>query len=246
VDLIDTSYTEKMTREALRDGGAGSRFSGGPGLLPFPIAILAAVAAVTYSSWVLGFLLRPGLDFVDGYVSELSASDQPLNWVFSGGDLVTGVLMIIVATAALIMLVPRPWSVAGWLFLLAFGVWAICDAVFSMDCAPSMDTACALRERAGNVSFAHSFHSVTSMAVITCGIASMLCLSIAARRYRWWPSLARWGWLLAAVESAAAVATLMLMWAGTWLGLVQRIQITILCLSLFLIAWAIWPLRRST
>jgi hypothetical protein len=246
VNLIAASYTEEMTREALRDGSsAGPRFSGGPGHLPFPIAILAAVAAVTYSSWVLGFMLRPGLDFVDGYVSELSASDQPLNWVFSGGDLVTGVLMIIVATAALIMLVPRPWSVAGWLFLLAFGFWAICDAVFSMDCAPSMDTACALRERAGNVSFAHSFHAVTSMVVITCGIASMLCLSIAARRYQWWPSLARWGWLLASVEAAAAVATLLLMWAGTWLGLVQRIQITILCLSLFLIAWAIWPHRRS-
>jgi len=242
VDLIATSYTEKMTREALR---GGPRTSGGPGVLPFPVAILAAVAAVTYSSWVLGFLLRPGLDFVDGYVSELSASDQPLNWVFSGGDLVTGVLMIIVATAALFRLVPKPWSVAGWLFLLAFGFWAIGDAIFSMDCAPSMDTACALRERAGNVSFAHSFHAVTSIFVITCGIASMLCLSIAARRYQWWPSLARWGWLLAADEAAAAVATLMLMWAGTWLGLVQRIQITILCLSLFLIAWAIWPHRRS-
>jgi hypothetical protein len=246
VDLTAASYNAEVTSEALRAGNfSGSRLSGGPGRLPFPIAIFAAVAAVTYSSWVLGFLLRPGLDFVDGYVSELSADDQPLNWVFSGGDLITGGLMIAVATAALIMLVPRPWSVAGWLFLLAFGSWAIGDAVFSMDCAPSMDTACALRERAGNVSFAHSFHAVTSSVVIVCGIASMLCLSIAARRYRWWPALARWGWFLAAVEAAAAVATMLLMWAGTWLGLVQRIQITILCLSLFLIAWAIWPHRRS-
>jgi hypothetical protein len=215
-----------------------------PGRVPQVVAWLAAVAAVTYSSWVLGYLLRPGLDAVDGYVSELSASDQPLHWVFSGGDLVTGVIMIGVSIVALLRLRRRPWAVAGWIFLLLFGIWAIGDATFSMDCAPSMDTTCALRERAGNVSFSHEFHSVTSSVVITCGIAALLCLSIAARRYGWWPALARWGWPLALVEAAAAVLTLALMWAGRWLGLVQRIQITILCLGLFLIAWALWEKPR--
>ncbi|GAA3201568.1 DUF998 domain-containing protein [Actinocorallia longicatena] len=216
----------------------------GPGRVPRVVAWLAAVAAVTYSSWVLGFLLRPGLDVIDGYVSELSASDQPLHWVFAGGDLVTGVIMIGVSIYALVMLRRLPWAVAGWIFLLLFGFWAIGDATFSMDCAPSMDTACALRERAGQVSFSHGFHSVTSSAVITCGIAALLCLSIAARRYGWWPALARWGWPLALVEAVAAAGTLVLMWAGRWLGLVQRIQITILCLGLFLIAWALWQRPR--
>ncbi|GAB3662392.1 hypothetical protein GCM10027589_25220 [Actinocorallia lasiicapitis] len=219
-----------------------------PGRVPRGVAWLAALAAVTYSSWVLGFLLRPGLDFVDGYVSELSATDQPLHLVFSGGDLITGVIMIGVSVYALVELRRRPWAVAGWSFLLAFGCWAIGDAVFSMDCAPSMDTACALRERAGRLSFSHAFHSVTSSMVIGCGIAALLCLSVAARRYGWWPALARWGWLLAIVEAAAAGGTLVLMWAGRWLGLVQRIQITILCLGLFLIAWALWerPKARAT
>jgi hypothetical protein len=108
-----------------------------------------------------------------------------------------------------------------------------------MDCAPSMDTGCALRERAEQVSFSHQFHSVTSSVVIFSGIVAILALSLAARRYGWWPALARWGWMLAIAEACCAVATLVLMLLGQWLGLAQRIQVTILCLALFVIAWAL-------
>lgn len=216
-----------------------------PGTVPPIVAGLAGVAAVTYSSWVLGFLFRPELDWVDGYVSELSAGDQPLNWVFGGGDLVTGVLMIFVACVALMRLERRPWAVAGWVALVSFGVWAIGDALFDMDCAPSLDTTCALRERAGLLSFSHTFHSVTSTGVISSGVVSLLCLSIAARRYDWWPAMARWGWLLALIETAAAAGTVFLLWKGFGGGLVQRLQITVLCAGLFVIAWTLRPERAK-
>jgi hypothetical protein len=187
--------------------------------------------------------LSPHIDVFDGYVSELSARDQPYHLVFSAGDFITGVLTIIVAAAALIRLRRRPLAVTGWIFLLSFGIWAIGDSVFSMDCAPSIDTGCALRERAGKVSFSHQFHDVTSSMVIFSGIAAILVLSIAARRYGWWPALARWGWLLAIMEAGLAVATLSLMLIGEWLGLAQRVQISILCLALFVISWALLDAR---
>jgi hypothetical membrane protein len=209
------------------------------------IGVLGVAAAVSYSSWVLEAFLNPRIDVFDGYVSELSARDQPYHVVFSAGDFITGVLTIIVAGTALILLRRRPLAVTGWIFLLLFGIWAIGDAVFSMDCAPSMDTTCALRERAEKVSFSHQFHDVTSSMVIFCGIAAILLLSIAARRYGWWPTLARWGWMLATVEAGFAIGTLVLMLIGEWLGLAQRIQITILCLALFVIAWALLAERGN-
>lgn len=211
----------------------------GPGTMPLFVGALGMIASISYSSWVLEVFLNPHIDVFDGYVSELSARDQPYHLVFSLGDLITGVLTIIVAATALIRLRRRPLAVAGWIFFLSFGIWAIGDSVFSMDCAPSIDTGCALRERAGLVSFSHQFHDVTSGMVIFSGIMAVLVLSIAARRYGWWPSLARWGWLLAIMEAALSIGTLVLMLIGEWLGLAQRVQITILCVALFVIAWAL-------
>jgi hypothetical protein len=218
------------------DAGRRTR---GPGVLPGFVVVIAAVAGVSYTAWILEFLLSPNIDVVDGYVSELSARDQPYHLVFSAGDFITGVLTIGVAMAALLMLRRRPWAVIGWTSLLLFGVWAIGDSLFSMDCAPSIDTTCALRERAERVSFSHQFHSVTSSLVIFFGIAALLALSIAARRYGWWPVLAHWGWLLALTQTVVTLGTLVLMYLGVWLGLAQRLQISVLCLGLLVIAWAL-------
>jgi hypothetical protein len=209
------------------------------------VIVLAAVAAVTYSTFVLENVLSPKLDFFNGYVSELSASDQPYHLVYSAGDLVTGLLSILVAAETLRRLTRRPLATAGWTFLGLFGVCAIGDASFPLDCAPSLETWCALRERSEHVSFSHEFHSVTSSAVIVCGVAALLLLSLAARRYGWWPALARWGWLLALAESVSALGTLVAMYLGQWLGVVQRVQISILCLGLLVISWALYADRRD-
>ncbi|XNL82887.1 DUF998 domain-containing protein [Actinomadura madurae] len=209
------------------------------------VIALAAVAAVTYATFVLENLLSPKLDFFNGYVSELSAVDQPFHLVYSAGDLATGVLSIMVATGTLRRLTRRPLATAGWTFLGLFGVCAIGDASFPLDCAPSLETWCALRERSEHVSFSHEFHSVTSSAVIVCGVAALLLLSLAARRYGWWPALARWGWLLALAETVLALGTLVAMYLGQWLGVIQRAQISVLCLGLLTIAWALYADRRD-
>jgi hypothetical protein len=216
-----------------------------PGTVPAFAPILALIATITYATFLLEHFLSPDLDRVNGYVSELSAADQPFHLVYSGGDFITGVLAITVACTALITLRRRGWAVAGWIFLALFGLCAIGDALFPLDCAPSLETRCALLERTGQLSFSHSFHSVTSSLVITFGVAALLSLSIAARRYGWWPALARWGWPLALAETVAALSTLVAMLLGRWLGIIQRIQISILCLGLLVIAWALYEDRRQ-
>ena len=231
-------------------GHGGETQQDRPGVAPAIAAVLAAVAGITYGTFLLEHFLSPNLDGINGYVSELSAVDQPFHVIYSAGDFVTGVLSIVVATICLMTLRRRRWSVTGWIFFAAFGVCAIGDAVFPLDCAPSMETGCALRERSENVSFSHQFHSVTSTTVIVCGVLSMLTLSIAARRYGWWPSLARWGWPLALAETVLALSTLLAMLLGRWLGIIQRFQISVLCLWLFTIAWALYAdrlkARRAT
>jgi hypothetical protein len=212
---------------------------GGPGAVPVFVAVLCGIAAISYSSWILGVFLNPGSGVRDGYVSELSANDQPYHTIFAAGDFMTGALTIVVASTALARLRRRPAAVIGWLALLLFGVGAIGDAVFTLDCAPSLDTGCALRERAAHVSLSHQLHALTSSIVIFAGVAAVLALSMAARRYGWWPALARWGRVLAVAEAGCAVATLVLMLRGESLGLAQRLQISILCLALFVIAWAL-------
>ncbi|GAB3987406.1 hypothetical protein GCM10029978_106090 [Actinoallomurus acanthiterrae] len=214
------------------------------GTVPAFVPPLAAVAGVVYSSWILQFLLNPHLDAVNGYVSELSATDQPYRGLFSGCDFLAGTLSITVAAVVLRRLRPRGWALAGWLALLLFGIFSIGDSLFAMDCAPNSDPTCALRERAEKVSFAHEFHSVTSTLVVTSGIVSLIALTIAARRYGRWPVLARWSWPVMVVETTTALATLPLMYFGLTLGVMERIQVTVISVWLFVIAVELYTGRR--
>ncbi|GAA2630227.1 DUF998 domain-containing protein [Actinomadura fulvescens] len=217
-----------------------------PGAVPAFAVVLAGVATITYSTFLLEHFLSPDLDRINGYVSELSAVDQPFHQIYSAGDFIAGALSITVAAICLLTLPRRPWSVLGWTFLALFGLCAIGDAVFPLDCAPSLETWCALRERSGNVSFSHQFHAVTSSMVISFGVAALLSLSIAARRYGRWPALARWGLPLAVAETTFALSTVLAMLLGRWLGIIQRVQISILVLGLGTIAWALYDERRRS
>ncbi len=211
--------------------------------MPVIVAVAAGVAGASYASWVLQFALNPGLDPVNGYVSELSASDQPFHWLFAAGDLLAGLLTIAVAAVVLHLGAQRAWALAGWVALIAFGVFSIADSLFAMDCAPNSDTTCALRERAGHVSFAHNFHMVTSTCAVTAGIIGLIALTVAARRYHRWPVIARWGWPLMIVETVTALATLPLMYFGLLLGVVERVQVSVISLWLFVIAGELYAER---
>ncbi|SEG93179.1 hypothetical membrane protein [Thermomonospora echinospora] len=228
-----------MRARGLREQVKPGRHEAGPGRMPGHAVVLAVIAGLSYSTFVLGHFLNPDLDLINAYVSELSAVNQPFRAVFNTGDLVTGVCSVLVAVTALARLARRSLARAGWTFLLLFGACAIGDAVFPLDCAPSLQTWCALREQAQQVSFSHQFHAVTSSFVIVFGVLALFTLSLAARRYGWWPTLARWGRILAVAEALCGLGTLLLMIRGSWLGLMQQVQIGILCAGLLVIARAL-------
>lgn len=223
---------------------SSSRGSRDSGAVPASAAFLAAVAGIAYGSWMLQFAINPLLDPVNGYVSELSASDQPFHYLFAGSDFLAGALMATVGGIVLVRLSPRGWALTGWLALLGFGVLSIIDSLFAMDCAPNSDTTCALRERAGQVSFSHQFHSVTSTCAVTAGILSLIALTVASRRYGRWPVIAHWSWLLMVVETVTALATLPLMYFGVLLGVIERIQVTVISVWLLVIACELYADRR--
>ena len=231
-----------------------------PSVVPAFAWLLAALAGFTYASWVLQFAVNPGLDPVNGYVSELSASDQPYHYLFAAGDLASGLLVIAMVAVVIRSLRPRGHALAGWLALVMFGAFSIADSAFAMDCAPNSDTTCALRERAGKVSFAHQFHSVTSTCVVMAGIISLIALTIASRRGHGrnplgerspgrhgpggLPVIARWSWPLLVVETVTAAATLPLMYLGMFLGVMERIQVAMISIWLFVIAAQLYAGRR--
>ncbi|MGW1884295.1 DUF998 domain-containing protein [Streptomyces sp. NPDC001970] len=195
------------------------------------VALLIALGSVVYTAWVLELVLGTGLDPVHAYVSELAAADQPLGGLFRAADLAAGLLVLAGACRALLRLPQRPWSAAGWAGLLLFGAATAADSRLPLSCAPTADPECAARETAGLVPATHSAHAVTSSLAMAGALTGLVTLTVAARRYCWWPPLARTGPVLVVLELAATVWTLAAVAAfqagrGTWaLGAGQRAQV---------------------
>ncbi|MDJ0466850.1 DUF998 domain-containing protein [Streptomyces sp. H27-C3] len=209
-------------------------------------AALLALGAVVYTSWVLEVVLATGLDPVRTYVSELAAADQPFGGLFRATDLVAGLLVLAGALTALVVRRPhRPWAVVGWAGLVLFGAATTADSRLPLSCAPTVDSACAARETAGLVPAAHAAHAWSSSLATTGAIVGVVALTVAARRYGWWPPLARVGPTLVAAELAATVWTLTsvaLFEAGNGtllLGTGQRLQVLLVAIWLAVLALSV-------
>ncbi|MEN8655383.1 DUF998 domain-containing protein [Streptomyces sp. 21So2-11] len=210
------------------------------------VAALLALGAVAYTSWVLEVVLATGLDPVRTYVSELAAADQPLGGLFRATDLLAGLLVLAGALTALAVRRPdRPWAVVGWTGLVLFGAATATDSRLPLSCAPTVDPACAARETAGLVPATHAAHAWSSSLATTGAIVGVVALTVAARRYGWWPPLARVGPALVAAELAATVWTLTSVARfeagnGTLLlGAGQRLQVLLVAVWLAVLALSV-------
>ena len=103
-------------------------------LLSKIIKILAALAALLYSSWILGYFMNLHVALY-GTASELAVNSQPFAWMFRYGDVVSGSLIIVVAILLLVLRKRKP-SLAPYLYL-SFGVFTILAACFSLLCSPA-------------------------------------------------------------------------------------------------------------
>ncbi|MBD0669789.1 hypothetical protein BU198_03415 [Streptomyces sp. CBMA156] len=219
------------------------------------------LSAVAYTAWVLEVVLSTGLDPVQAYISELAAEDQPLGGLFRATDLVAGLCLLAAAGTALATgragaSRRNRWALAGWAALALFGAATAADSRLPLSCTPTSDEMCAARETAGLVPATHTAHAVTSSLAMAGALTALVSLTVAARRYRWWPPVRRFGpWLLGAelLATGWSLASIAAFQAGrgTWaLGAGQRLQVLLVALWLGLLALgvarSVRPARPAT
>jgi hypothetical protein len=194
--------------------------------------VLGVIAMITYNTWVLWIPVNGHPQIIDGYLSELSASDQPHNFFFRGGDLITSLIVAALGIRAVLVWRHRTgrawWLVSAWA-LIAFAVATFFDAFFSMDCSPTLSESCRVMEETGRLSAIHYAHTYTSVAAQIGVVTSLLAAYIALRR-SYPESVHRRWWLLAGclTEVSALVIMLGLIAAGLpWLGIPQAIMVLV-------------------
>ncbi len=206
-------------------------------------ATACTVSALLYASWVVGPAVNPGIDEVSGYVSELSARDQPASSLFRAGDSAAGVLAVVAAVLGMRRNAggEAPRGVAGtaaltgWFALALFGAATAVDAALTpMDCATFSHSGCALREAFGGVSTAHHLHAASSTLAGTGALIGMAALGLASRY-----GVARLpspgtALVLSAIMATATTATLVALLTGGWVGVFQRLQLAAVS------AWLLW------
>ena len=156
---------------------------------------LGALTLLSYNTWLLWRPLNIRPAIFDGYLSELSASDQPYSFFFRGGDLITAVIVLALAGRTIVLSRrrtaavaerggPRPgrWWVVAWSALLIFGVSTFFDAFFAMDCSPTLSETCRVAEETGRLSTIHYAHTFTSVGAQVGIVASMIATAIAMVR----------------------------------------------------------------
>ncbi|MBF6071879.1 DUF998 domain-containing protein [Nocardia farcinica] len=203
------------------------------------LAVVIAVAGLSYSAWVLQFVLPVHADPVHSFLSELDAEGKPYRTVFAAGDVLTGALLIPAGLAGLLLFPRRPLTTLGWAALTVFGAATIADALIPLrDCAPGEPGCGGPRELFPQL---HQPHALTSTLAVTAIAVAVAAFSLAAFRYRRWRVLREFG---IAAFLAGAVATVWMLVAdrlpGEYaLGIAQRIQVGAMSVWLLTLAVAV-------
>lgn len=181
---------------------------------------LSALTLLTYNTWVLWQPMNGNARIFDGYLSELSASDQPNNLFFRGGDMITALIVLALGVRALLIWRhhsphrQRWWVVAG-LALVLFGVSTFIDSFFAMDCSPVLSETCRVAEESGQLSTIHYAHTYTSVGAQAGIVASMIATYVALRRGQLGIGRRQGGLLaLCAVEVLALTVMMIMLAAG--------------------------------
>lgn len=186
-------------------------------------------AALLYNAWIIESAIPTPLDPRHSYVSELYAADQSSRPLFAALELCCAAL-IVVGTVAW----RRHDGGLGWWALTGFGLCSVADALFPLDCAPSLEPGC---------SAVHPVHTVTSALVHFFLFASMGSLAWWARRHpgpRGPGAVGRWGLPLMGAAMLSAVATVgPLLGHPGWHGVPQRLHLTLVGGYLLLLAYGV-------
>ena len=201
------------------------------------------MAALAYSSFLLAGPLGSRLDPTTSYVSELGVRTQPASAFFRATDMVAGGLIVVLA-AALRSGLARDWRRdAGTAALELAGAASVFDGWKPMDCAPSIDRACRLREDAmGLLGQLREPHTVSSVTGVVAAIVSMALLGSLLGSERRWRRLGRFGQVAAVVSAGLSLAELPLTTADPGVGVIERLFV--LCVSAWIAALGLLLLPR--
>ncbi|NQE88659.1 DUF998 domain-containing protein [Nocardia terpenica] len=207
------------------------------------IAAAVAIAGVSYSSWVLEFVLPVGLNPIRSFLSELDAQGRPYGWVFSTADTVTGTLALVAAVGGLYAFSRRRLSTIAWVALGVFGAATIADAQWPL--RPCRPDPCPTKD-SGLFPQLHQIHALTSTVAVTAIFVAMIGFSVAAFRYRRWPILRHSGlWILILGSAVTAWMLVADNLPGNYaLGIAQRIQVGSMTLWLVALGVQIWVAER--
>jgi hypothetical protein len=199
-------------------------------------------AAPAYSSFLLAGALGSRLDPMNSYVSELGARTQPASACFRASDMVAGVLIVVLAVALRGSL-PQAWGRnAGTVALGLAGVSSIFDGWNPMECTPSIDRACRLREDSmGVLGQLREPHTVSSVIGVVAAIVSMAVLGNLLGSRHGSRRLGLVGQVAALVTTGLSLAELP---ADPGMGLLERSFV--LCVSAWIAALALLLLHGVT
>jgi len=186
--------------------------------------MLGVLTVLTYNTWALWSPTNGDPRILNGYLSELSASDQPHNLFFRGGDMVTALIVGALGLRALLIwprlsAVRRRWWVVAATGLILFALTTFLDSFLSMDCSPTLSNQCKVLEEGGQLSAVHYAHTFTSVGAQIGIVGSMVAAYIAMRRTHVGGASWRRALLLVCLVEMGALTVMMGMLAVGALGL---------------------------
>jgi len=199
--------------------------------------VLSIVAGLAYNSWPLGYWLNPPVAH-RGLASELEGLHQPYNWVFVSCDVVSSLLIALVALLiwrrvrgragpSRWLLQAALWNVAG------FSLFTILDALLPLRCDPSVRRC---------PSFTHDplllFHGIFSITASLLLFFSVVLIWWLDRR-DWVLHAILWGYVLFSVFSLISVLT---PGQDSW---AQHYYLTLCSLWLAVLPYCVWQALAS-
>jgi hypothetical protein len=114
-----------------------------------------------YFNWLLSPILNPKLSLMNSYVSELNVPNQPYHLFFTLGNFFGAILMamcfyIILKNNIILKKDKNIVFISKILFLIS--LVAILNALFTMDCAPSLSDICFKNQQSFNISMGQWVH----------------------------------------------------------------------------------------
>lgn len=209
--------------------------------------VLAAVAAVLYSSFLLTYLTGSGRSA--DFVSELERPGAPYAAWYRASDVVAGIAMLALAWLCRSLFPGRGvrpavrWAVVA---VTAVGVASMLDGASSMDCVSSVTSRCDLGD--------HSVVGLLRQLVVGHTLSGLVGFAAAGMGAAW---CARAAWsssndlwmrvhiVLGAGIGLCGLADLVLLLGQIDVGLVERVRILLVSLWVGALPWTLHAVRSS-